>query len=178
MVNHFTGNQRPPVDTLASPLPPSSPHPPTSPPVVGIALDSGRENVTQMIDDITVLKTMNVSADGVNALWLDAGWYVTDPNMSSPIGSGGRNWFDGYGNYSADPVRFPGGLLPVSDAAHAAGLRLILWFEPERVMKGNNEIYREGAAMDTCVASPTKGNACTTTVHPVQWNGCESAFLD
>ena len=53
---------------------------------------------------------------------------------------------DGYGNYSADPVRFPNGLRPVSDAAHSAGLRLILWFEPERAMRGSNEAFRVGEA--------------------------------
>ena len=31
-------------------------------------------------------------------------------------------------------MRFPRGLQPVADAAHAAGMKFLLWFEPERVM--------------------------------------------
>ena len=102
MANHFTGTQRPLVAADIISAQPASPPPPPRlpalPQVVGIALDSGTENATQMVDDIAVLKSMDVAGSaGVNALWLDAGWYLTDPNMSAPIGSGGRNWFDGYG---------------------------------------------------------------------------------
>ena len=53
------------------------------------------------------------------------------------------NFPDGMGNYGLpllkhvpDPVRFPRGLRPVSDAAHAAGMNYVVWFEPERVMPG------------------------------------------
>ena len=136
MAEHFDGNQRPPTSSL--------PPPPAPAPVVAISLGPMTENSTTMLSDVANLKRVNVSGSDVNTLWLDAGWYVQDPNTSAPIGSGGRNWFDGYGNYSADPARFPRGLRPLSDAAHAAGLRFLLWFEPERVMKGNNEAYTIG----------------------------------
>ncbi len=53
------------------------------------------------------------------------------------------NFPDGMGNYGLpllevvpDPVRFPRGLRPVSDAAHDAGMKYVVWFEPERVMPG------------------------------------------
>ncbi len=77
-------------------------------------------NLTSMI--------ANVSARGigVDTWWQDAGWF------ESPEG----NWVLGVGNFDADPVRFPRGLRPVADAAHAAGLRYLLWLEPERVMPG------------------------------------------
>ena len=35
-----------------------------------------------------------------------------------------------------DAKRFPQGMKPVSDAAHAVGAKFMLWFEPERVVKG------------------------------------------
>jgi alpha-galactosidase len=40
------------------------------------------------------------------------------------------------GNPDPDPARFPNGLKPVADAAHAAGMKFLLWVEPERVMPG------------------------------------------
>jgi alpha-galactosidase len=52
---------------------------------------------------------------------LDAGWY---PN---------GEWWDNVGTWTPDPLRFPKGLRPVADAAHATGVKFVVWFEPERV---------------------------------------------
>jgi alpha-galactosidase len=41
------------------------------------------------------------------------------------------------GNPDPDPDRFPHGLTPVSQAVDAIGLRFLVWFEPERVMRGS-----------------------------------------
>ncbi|MGN6435036.1 MAG: glycoside hydrolase family 36 protein [Agriterribacter sp.] len=66
--------------------------------------------------------------------WLDAGWYA---------GSGGpdftgKNWWNTIGNWYVDSARFPNGLKPLSDEAHKAGAKFMLWFEPERVMAGSD----------------------------------------
>jgi alpha-galactosidase len=53
--------------------------------------------------------------------WMDAGWY---PNNGSWVNTG---------TWEADRKRFPNGLRAVSDHAHAKGVKIILWFEPERV---------------------------------------------
>jgi len=57
--------------------------------------------------------------------WMDAGWY--------PCGDGWPN----VGTWEPDRERFPRGLKAVSDHAHAQGLKLIVWFEPERVARGS-----------------------------------------
>ena len=64
--------------------------------------------------------------------WLDAGWYdgCGAPNFE------GKNWFNTVGNWKVDEERFPRGLKPVADAAHAIGSKLMVWFEPERVYPG------------------------------------------
>lgn len=56
--------------------------------------------------------------------WMDAGWY--------PCGDGWPN----VGTWTPDTARFPRGLKPISDHAHAKGAGLIVWFEPERVSPG------------------------------------------
>jgi alpha-galactosidase len=56
--------------------------------------------------------------------WIDAGWYPNNGSWTST------------GTWEVDPQRFPGGLRAVSDHAHAQGVKLIIWFEPERVMPG------------------------------------------
>jgi alpha-galactosidase len=69
--------------------------------------------------------------------WIDAGWY-------SGCGWDKENgeWPQNVGNWTVDNERFPNGLKPISDATHAAGAKLMVWFEPERVYKGT-QIYRE-----------------------------------
>jgi alpha-galactosidase len=62
--------------------------------------------------------------------WIDAGWY-----------SCGGNW-QKVGTWRHDPVRFPGGLGALGGNCHKNGVKLLLWFEPERVTEGS-EIERE-----------------------------------
>ena len=83
--------------------------------------DSTEANVLSHLEPIKEL--------GFEFFWLDA--YFT------------RGGFpDGMGNYGfplelAIPSdRFPNGLKPISDAAHAAGMGFLVWFEPERVADG------------------------------------------
>src|SRR5262245_38314723 len=61
----------------------------------------------------------------IDAWWMDAGWYP------APDG-----WFE-TGTWEVDPVRFPRGLRPISDHAHAHHVKTLLWFEPERVSVGS-----------------------------------------
>jgi alpha-galactosidase len=56
--------------------------------------------------------------------WMDAGWYP------------GVGWWAGRGTWEPDPARFPKGIKAVSDYAHAKGMKLVLWFEPETVDNG------------------------------------------
>ena len=57
--------------------------------------------------------------------WIDAGWY--------PCGEGwGKT-----GTWEPDPERYPKGIKEVSDHVHAQGMKLVVWFEPERVAAGS-----------------------------------------
>ncbi len=56
--------------------------------------------------------------------WMDAGWYVQ------------RDGWPQVGTWEVDTNRFPGGLRPISDHAHAKGVKIVVWFEPERVAAG------------------------------------------
>ena len=52
--------------------------------------------------------------------WMDAGWYIQDGLWQ-------------VGTWDVDLKRFPKGLRPISDHAHANNIKTLLWFEPERV---------------------------------------------
>ena len=62
-----------------------------------------------------------------DAFWLDAGWYDRAADYMN-----GYWWHSAVGNWTPDPRRFPDGIAPIADAAHAAGCKLLLWYEPER----------------------------------------------
>jgi len=70
-----------------------------------------------------------MSKIGVEAYWLDAGWF-----------KGG--WPAGAGNWDPKEDAFPNGLKPLGDAAHKAGMKFVLWFEPERVVR-TSPIFKE-----------------------------------
>jgi alpha-galactosidase len=57
--------------------------------------------------------------------WMDAGWYPCDPDGWGKTGT-----------WEVDTRRFPKGLREVSDHAHPKGVKIIVWFEPERVAAG------------------------------------------
>jgi len=54
--------------------------------------------------------------------WMDAGWYNHN----------GGGW-PRVGTWEVDTNRFPHGLRAISDYAHKKGIRILVWFEPERV---------------------------------------------
>jgi alpha-galactosidase len=73
---------------------------------------------------IRVMKPL--SERGVEVFWSDM-----DPQQWYPIG-----FPDGTGTWEPDPAKYPHGLRPIGEAAHAAGLEYLLWFEPERAAPG------------------------------------------
>ncbi len=63
--------------------------------------------------------------------WLDAGWHTGASDWEN-----GKSWANTVGNWTVDATRFPEGLKPVSDEAHRLGAKFMVWFEPERVIRG------------------------------------------
>ena len=57
--------------------------------------------------------------------FIDAGWYP------------GRGQWTNTGTWEVDRERFPRGLREVADHVHAHGMKLVVWFEPERVTPGS-----------------------------------------
>lgn len=66
--------------------------------------------------------------------WVDAGWYGPADSYSPDEFKG--DWWKHVGDWSINPAAHPDGLRPVSDAARQAGMKFLLWFEPERARAG------------------------------------------
>jgi alpha-galactosidase len=99
---------------------------------------------------------------GVEAFWVDACWY----------GEGGK-WYEEVGSWTLRRDEFPRGLRPIGDAAHDAGMRFVLWAEPERVRKGTL-IDREHA--EFLIRLPDDGTL-DTNEHPF-FRAPENALFD
>ncbi|MFN8518679.1 MAG: glycoside hydrolase family 36 protein [Chloroflexota bacterium] len=87
-------------------------------------------NIEVGIDESSLLAAIGVAADvGIEAVVIDAGWYdEAGADFGGP----------GLGTWVVDHVRFPRGLEPVAQAAHANGLAIGLWFEPERAHRDSS----------------------------------------
>ena len=73
---------------------------------------------------------------GVECFFIDAGWYGHSEKYSKNEFEG--DWGEHTGSWNINPFHHPDRLEQVSRAAHAAGLELLLWFEPERARKGTD----------------------------------------
>ncbi len=93
-----------------------------------LAEGNGRQTIEmQEANEANQIRDLNRELDhGVKLdyWWMDAGWY--------PFTSG---WPD-VGTWVTDPVRFPHGFAPISKLAHERGVKILVWFEPERVRPG------------------------------------------
>lgn len=67
----------------------------------------------------------------IEYIWMDAGWYGEDTQPSPDEFEG--DWVTHTGDWCVSPFIHSNGLKDVSAAAHRAGMKFLLWFEPERV---------------------------------------------
>lgn len=70
---------------------------------------------------------------GFECMWIDAGWYG-----SSPYGCPDEHdygWSQNTGEWCVNRASHPDGLLEVRRAAGEAGMRFLLWMEPERCVE-------------------------------------------
>ncbi len=65
-----------------------------------------------------------------DAWWIDAGWYPCEGVDARPTWTHVSDW-------RPNPELLPHGFKPISEHAHKHGLKLMVWFEPERVWEGS-----------------------------------------
>lgn len=85
----------------------------------------------EMLERVETIKKNRLPFEYV---WIDAGWYgeTTAPTPDEFEGDWGLHT----GDWRPSPLCHPNGLRDVSEAVHAAGMKLLLWLEPERVVPG------------------------------------------
>ena len=70
----------------------------------------------------------------LDVYWFDAGWYGTGVVPSYTVFEG--DWGIMAGDWRPNPNWHHGTFKPVSDAAHAAGMKFLVWVEPCRAIQG------------------------------------------
>lgn len=83
--------------------------------------------------NINVIKEKNL---GYNNYWIDAGWFGGPHETVEYQDHATEDWWGHVGDWSINTTQHPDGMRPISEAAHAAGLKFLLWFEPERAVAG------------------------------------------
>lgn len=70
----------------------------------------------------------------LDVYWFDAGWYGTGTVPSNTVFEG--DWGIMAGDWRPNPNWHNGTMKPMSDAAHAAGMKFLVWVEPCRAIQG------------------------------------------
>jgi alpha-galactosidase len=94
----------------------------------------GGTPASKHLEYIRLIKQLDLGYDNY---WIDAGWFGGPHETEAYQDHRTEDWYGRVGDWRMNTTIHPQGLRPVSDAAHAAGLRFLLWFEPERVIGGN-----------------------------------------
>lgn len=120
------------------------------PPILAVACGGGNKTPQMMAD---VLQYCIDNKMPFDTYWIDAGWYG-EPHEDELYSNCGPNWWKYVGDWRVNTTTHPtGDLLPIADAVHKAGLKFLLWFEPERmtdsapILKTHPE-YRHGQLVD------------------------------
>jgi len=66
----------------------------------------------------------------IDYYWIDAGWY------GPPGATTAQSWAENVGNWLLNRGLYPDGMRALSSVLRKSGRHLMVWFEPERVVKG------------------------------------------
>ena len=120
------------------------------PPILAVASGGGNKTPQMMADVLQYCVDNQMPFD---TYWVDAGWYGA-PHEDELYSNCGPNWWKYVGDWRVNTTTHPtGDLLPIANAVHKAGLKFLLWFEPERMTDSapileTHPEYRHGQLVD------------------------------
>ncbi len=85
-------------------------------------------------EHLQIIDKINEHKIPLDVYWFDAGWYGTGVVPSYTVFEG--DWGIMAGDWRPNPNWHNGTLKPVADAAHAAGMKFLVWVEPCRAIHG------------------------------------------
>ena len=122
-----------------------------------------------------VIKRINVIKENklpVEYIWMDAGWYGEDTPPSPDEFD--TEWSRHTGEWVVSPHIHPNGLKDVSKAVHDAGMKFLLWVEPERVIDTTPIAQTHPEYLLT--RDNADGNLLLNLGDPAAWDYCYSTL--
>ena len=88
--------------------------------------------------DAMIKRIKKITEYGIGAeyYWIDAGWYGYSTGPCPTAFDG--DWGSHTGSWTVNKTYHPDGLLEVAKTVKECGLKLLLWIEPERVLRGTD----------------------------------------
>ena len=139
-------------------------------PMLALMCGGGNKMPCTMLNQIEWAAKAKIPFD---VFWVDAGWFGP-PHESKQIMECGDTWFTYAGTWRFNATVHPdGNVARVADAAHAAGMKMLLWAEPERVMWAS-DIYKEHPEL--CLVRKTEKLADPFALNLGSPGGCQLAI--
>jgi alpha-galactosidase len=91
----------------------------------------------RVADQLAKLQWWQAQKLPLDVFWIDAGWYGNAPFLEDSTVYNSQ-WYTQAGNWWPNPVTYPEGFRPIGDACREAGVRFLLWIEPERCRVGSS----------------------------------------
>ena len=120
------------------------------------------------------IKNIKEQALPFEYVWMDAGWF--GDSLPTPDEYEG-DWWQHTGNWNPSKATHPDGLCDVSRAAHEAGMKYLLWFEPERV-RANVPIVSEHPEYFLKAGGGDPNNYLLDLGNESAWNYCFDMLCD
>lgn len=107
--------------------------------------------------------------------WIDAGWHGPDHETDEFQDCRYEDWAYNQGDWTPNRCAHPNGLRPISDAAHDAGMKLLLWFGTYCCNDGIgwHKEHPEWGDNNT-TPTPIGANPRTTILHQLNFNHPEA----
>lgn len=132
----------------------------------------GGMKTSSVLDRIEKIKKNDLPFEYV---WMDAGWYGADTAGTPDEFEG--DWYMHTGDWQVSPVIHPNRLRDVSKAIHDAGMKFLLWFEPERVVK-TTPIVSQHPEYLLDNGNPNDNNLLLNLGSPAAWQYCFDMLSD
>ena len=114
---------------------------------------------------LRLIETLQRRRAKFDCYWIDAGWYGAAHETEEYQSLKTEDWFFHVGDWRPNAMVHPNGLKPISDAAHAAGMKFLLWFEVERAIESSPWVQEHPEWYFAKRATSTlAGRSCTWVV--------------
>jgi alpha-galactosidase len=88
----------------------------------------GADTATHKLAQIKLVKDEKLPFD---IFWIDASWYDKCVGHDMGVDATREPFWRGRGSWVTNKANYPEGLKPIGEAARAAGMKFLLWLEPE-----------------------------------------------